>query len=231
MAAIVGLRAANTTADALTRGKLLACSRAATCSAMSPPAEDARSPAPVITIAPTSSSASSACRARSSWLTSSELSAFNLSGRFSVTSPTRPRRSTRIGSTGSDHPLLVEARDVVLAVAELGQDLVGVLSVLGRGRADPRLGALHVHARSKQPLASEQRVIDFGDHRQRLDLLVGKALLHVEHRPGRYPELGQARHPLRGGARGKPLLDLDRQLRPMLQALPAVGEAGVPHQL
>src|ERR687884_1852028 len=177
MAAIVGFFAAKTTAEALTRGNVCACWRAATCSAMSPPAENARSPAPVMTIAPTSSSASSACRARSSWLTSSELSAFSFSGRLSVTRPTRPRRSTRIGSTGSDHPLLVEARDVVLAVAELGQDLVSVLSVLGRGRADPRLRALHVHARSEQPLMPEHRVIDLRDHRQGLDLLVGEALL------------------------------------------------------
>src|SRR6266568_8366990 len=169
---MVGFLAAKTTADAFTRGKLLACSSAATCSAMSPPAEKARSPAPVMTIAPIASSSSSSCMARSSWFTSSELSAFNLSGLFSVTSPTRPRRSTRIGSTASDHPLVVKTRDVVAAVAKLGQDLIGVLAVFGRRRADPGLGPLHVHARSEHPLMPQQRVVHLGNDRQRLHLFV-----------------------------------------------------------
>src|SRR5437764_4775940 len=214
---MVGFMAAKTAAEAFTRGKLLACSSAATCSAMSPPAEKARSPAPVMTMAPISSSSSSSCSARSSWFTSSELSAFNFSGLFKVTSPTRPRRSTRIGSTALDHSLTVKAGDIFVAVAELGQDLVGVLAVLGRRRADPWLRPLHVHARSEQPLVTQQLVNCFGDHRQRLHLLVREALLHVEHRPSRHPKLGQSRDPVRGGTRRKPLLDLDCQLRTMLE--------------
>src|SRR5919201_5064672 len=152
---MVGFLTAKTTADAFTRGKLRRSSSAATCSAMSPPAEKARAPAPVMTMAPTSSSPSNSCRACSSWFTSAELSAFNLSGRFNVTSPTRPRRSTRIGSTASDHPLVMKTGDVFVCVAELAEDLVGVLAVFGRGRADPGLGALHVDARPQQPLVSE----------------------------------------------------------------------------
>src|SRR5919202_3742347 len=228
---MVGFLAAKTTADAFTRGKLLACSSAATCSAMSPPAEKARSPAPVMTMAPTSASSSSSCKARSSWLRSSELSAFNFSGLFSVTSPTGPRRSTRIGPTASDHPLTAKTSDVVVGVAELGQDVVGVLTVLGRWRADARLGPLHVHARSEQPLVPQQWVIDLGDYRQRLYLLIRKALLDIQHRPSRHLKFRQSRHPLCGGSRRKPLLDLDRQLWAMLEPLSSVDEPRILDQL
>src|SRR6266571_655323 len=97
-----------------------------------------------------------------------------------ITNPTRPRRSTRIGSIGSDHSLMVKTSDVFGAVSERLQDFVRVLAAFGRWRAHPGLGALHVHAWTQQALASQDRVLHFGDDRQRLDLFVGKALLDVE---------------------------------------------------
>src|SRR5207244_2400587 len=202
MAAIVGLTQARTTAEAPTRGEAVDPSSAAICSAMSPPAEKARSPAPVMTIAPMSSSASSCCNACSRRSTRWELSALSFSGRFNVTSPTRPRRSSRIGSICSDDSFAVEAGDVIGAIAELQEDLVRVLPVLRRRPRDFRRRALHLHAWGEQPLVSEHRVVHFGDDRQRLHLLVGKTLFDVQHRSGRHTCLRQHLYPFGGRATG-----------------------------
>src|SRR5262245_63064236 len=148
MAARVGLRQARTTALAERRGRGGggAPSRVASCSAMSPPAEKARSPDPVITIAPVASSSSRSWRACANSSTSWELKALSLAGRFKVTRPTPPRRSrrtTRSGLTGlppscstvpskgriagsdddSDDAGLPEGGDLGGAVAQLVEDL------------------------------------------------------------------------------------------------------------
>ena len=68
------------------------------CSWMSPPAEKARSPAPVMTMQPTPSSASIALTASRSSADSWRFIAFSLSGRFRVRMPTPSSISTRICS-------------------------------------------------------------------------------------------------------------------------------------
>src|SRR5215213_6454838 len=62
---------------------------------MSPPAENARSPAPVSTITAIWSSASKSSIAWTSSAVSAALIALCFSGRFKVAMPTGPRRSTR----------------------------------------------------------------------------------------------------------------------------------------
>ena len=84
---------------------------------------------------------------------------------------------------------MVKASDVFRAVSKLLQDFVRVLAAFGRWRTHPGLGALHVYAWTQQALTSQDRMLDFGDDGQCLDLFVGKALLDVEYRPGRHPNL------------------------------------------
>ena len=78
---------------------------------------------------------------------------------------------------------------------------------------------------------AKQRVVDFGNDRQRADLFVGETLLDIQHRARRHPELGEPRDPLRGGARGELLFDLNGQLGAMPQPLLAIRETRVAHQL
>src|SRR3569833_2513096 len=65
---------------------------------MSPPAEKARSPAPVTTMRVTAASFAQASSCAASALTMPCVTALSAFGRFSVTSPAAPRRSNRISS-------------------------------------------------------------------------------------------------------------------------------------
>jgi hypothetical protein len=65
---------------------------------MSPPAENARFPAPVMTMQPIASSASIRFTASCNSLDSCRFTALSLSGRLSVTIPTPSSASTRICS-------------------------------------------------------------------------------------------------------------------------------------
>src|SRR6185503_10325192 len=65
---------------------------------MSPPAEKARSPAPVTTMRVTPSSSAHASSCAASALTMPRVTALSAFGRLSVTSPAAPRREKRISS-------------------------------------------------------------------------------------------------------------------------------------
>src|SRR5205823_1298083 len=72
--------------------------------------------------------------------------------------------------------LAAQLGDPLVAEAKLAQDLVGMLAQLRGGRADPRWRALEVDAACQQRQRAERFVLDRRGDRQRLDLLVGKAL-------------------------------------------------------
>src|SRR6516164_9826933 len=82
---------------------------------MSPPAENALSPAPVMTRQPISSSTSSVFTASSNSTPSLRFMALRTCGLLSVTMPTPSSRATRMCSYGIDLVLLFRARPAVRA--------------------------------------------------------------------------------------------------------------------
>src|SRR5262249_43416062 len=102
-------------------------------SRMSAPAENARSPPPVTTMARTPSSVARSVNRRVSSRRMVSFIAFSTSGRLSVTVATPPSMSWRtvsnaVTGTSPDHAARAEVTDGRRVVAELAQHLVGVLA-------------------------------------------------------------------------------------------------------
>src|SRR5438034_1180448 len=84
-----------------------------------------------------------------------------------------------------DRAILPEGGDLVAAVSQLAQDLVGVLAVGGRGAAN-RAG--RARQRGRQPLHQHLAALGMAHglgHAEVLDLLVVEHFLHVQDRPRR----------------------------------------------
>src|SRR5260370_9367751 len=93
----------------------------------------------------------------------------------------RTRVMTAPPRTALDDAVPVQRGDLVLAVAELSEDLVGVLAHVGRGRADGARCARERHRETLHRLLAEPRVLDGDPNPERRHVRTAKALLHVVH--------------------------------------------------
>src|SRR6516165_3138454 len=109
----------------------------------------------------------------------------------------------------SDRPVLVHPRDLVRAVAEPTEDLVGVLAEQWRTlHLDRRVGK--IDRRADLDIAAASRMIDLDQHAALVERLVLVDVFHRQDRAARHIDLVQRRHDLEFGFRHRPFLD-DRE--------------------
>src|SRR5439155_11717335 len=102
---------------------------------------------------------------------------------------------------------LSQIGDLRLRVAQLAENIVGVLTRFGSRGADAGWRALQVHAVAKHVHLAQYGMLHRRAERQALHLLVLEALLHVVDRPRRHARLGQDAHPFSGVTRDQEALD------------------------
>src|SRR5205823_9706696 len=142
------------------------------------------------------------------------------------------RPGAAIGWSAGLHDLVApESGDVLPGVAELAEDLVGVLAEVRRGRDDLARRTRQRHRQVLDLLLAEPRVADLDGQLQVLHLLVLEHFLHVEDRAARHTGLVEDLDPRGTGAGDGRLLQLGVAGLAVLRAILRRPEARIVDQV
>src|SRR4029453_3459544 len=109
--------------------------------------------------------------------------------------PPRSSEPARRGRRASDRAVPRQRPDVLVAVAQLAQDLLAVLAQQGRG-ADAGGRGRELHRVAYREVAPAHRALDLDDHLALEEMRVGQPLPRVEDGPAGHAGAGQDLHDL-----------------------------------
>src|SRR6267142_2480706 len=146
-----------------------------------------------------------------------------------VMRPSQVRLACGCGS--HNHLLLAECRDVGVRVADLAQDILGVLAERGRGGGQHGRCQRHLHRIAERLHPAGLRVRQLLHHAARAHVGIGERLRHAVDRAGRHAGRLARGEPVSARLARGDRLDQRLQLRAMPQAQPDAGEARVAHEV